>query len=254
MDKTKELELLINSDTPLIYIETWEEQRVERMLAGIAAGLGIPLFFWTVTGGLQRAGLPNAIYETTEPIAALNRLSAGRTLRSTLDGGARDLLVASLRGLTLLEAERVLAKSIVERGGLDQHCLEAVIETKKELIAQQGILEYVEGAESFEQVGGLRNLKQWLSKRQGAYSREAAAFGLDPPRGILITGVQGCGKSLCAKAVAREWRLPLLKMDAGNLYDKYVGESERRLRQALEMAAALAPARRASAARKSSRR
>ena len=323
MNKARELTLLINSETPLIYIETWEEERVEAMLEALAVDLQIPLFFWTVTTGLQRAGLPNAIFRTCEPMAALNhignvsvdalyllkdfhpyleqdvvlrklrdlcdqfrrtrrsvlisapvlqvpvelqkdvvifrldvpdsaqlkrlteltfrRLKASYTLRRDLDKAGLDRLAAGLRGLTLNEAERVLTKAMLEHGGVDERCLDAVLAKKKEIISHQGVLEFVEPSDDFQSMGGLANLKSWLKKRHGAYTREAAEFGLDPPRGILITGVQGCGKRLCAKAVAREWRLPLLKLNAGSLYNKYVGESERRLRQALDISGELAP-------------
>jgi len=92
-----------------------------------------------------------------------------------------------------------------------------------------------------EDVGGMRTLKQWLHLRRGGFSEKAVEFGVEPPRGILLLGVQGCGKSLCAKAVAADWNMPLLKLDPGILYQKFIGESESRLRQALRQAEAMAP-------------
>src|SRR2546425_10124506 len=108
-------------------------------------------------------------------------------------------------------------------------------------LRQEGVLEYLKSSASFADVADLKNLKEWLRKRRGALTAEGQRFGLVPPKGILITGVQGCGKSLAAKAVAGEWGLELAKLDAGALYDKYVGESEKRLRKSLEIAGQLAP-------------
>ncbi|MBI3405894.1 MAG: AAA family ATPase [Acidobacteria bacterium] len=99
----------------------------------------------------------------------------------------------------------------------------------------------MKSAADFKDVAGLKSLKSWLQKRRGALTPEGLKFGLEPPKGILITGVQGCGKSLCAKAVAGEWQLQLARFDAGSLYDKYIGESEKRMRKALSAAELLAP-------------
>ncbi len=116
-----------------------------------------------------------------------------------------------------------------------------VLEAKRGALRQEGVLEYISVDASFADVAGLARLKEWLRKRRDALTQEGQKFGLEPPKGILITGVQGCGKSLAAKAVAGEWGLELAKLDAGALYDKYVGESEKRLRRALEVAGKLAP-------------
>jgi SpoVK/Ycf46/Vps4 family AAA+-type ATPase len=117
-----------------------------------------------------------------------------------------------------------------------------VLEVKQKTLMRGGVLEFVPGEESMAEVAGMENLKRWLERRRDAFGERAKAFGLDTPRGILLLGVQGCGKSLLAKAVAREWRLPLLKLDPGALYDKFVGESERKLREAIDQAEAMAPA------------
>jgi SpoVK/Ycf46/Vps4 family AAA+-type ATPase len=104
-----------------------------------------------------------------------------------------------------------------------------------------GPLEYVEAPVSMDEIGGLKSLKKWLQARQNCLTEKAEEFGLPTPRGVLMLGVQGAGKSLSAKAVATAWQRPLLRLDAGNLYDRYIGESERRLRDALHQAERMAP-------------
>jgi SpoVK/Ycf46/Vps4 family AAA+-type ATPase len=105
-----------------------------------------------------------------------------------------------------------------------------------------GCLEPIIADVSPEEIGGLKNLKRWLNLRHCGFSARARQFGLDPPRGILLLGVQGCGKSLCAKVVASAWHMPLVRMDPGVLYQKFIGESEARLREALRQAESMAPA------------
>jgi SpoVK/Ycf46/Vps4 family AAA+-type ATPase len=103
------------------------------------------------------------------------------------------------------------------------------------------LLEFVQAPTDMTQIGGLCRLKAWLSQREQSLSDEAVKFGLQPPRGVLMLGVQGAGKSLCAKAIATAWKRPLLRLDPGVLYDRYIGESERRLREALQQAQMMAP-------------
>lgn len=152
-------------------------------------------------------------------------------------------LVANLRGLTLLEAEKVLTRAIVEDGRLTRDDLDHVIEYKKQIVEREGVLEYYPVEETMAEVADLAGLKEWLSKRKHILTQpeKAAEFGLEFPKGVLLVGVPGCGKSLCAKAVAMEWGLPLLKLDPGRLYNKYIGESERNFRRAMEVAERLAP-------------
>ena len=261
MNKARELTLLINSETPLIYIETWEEERVEAMLEALAVDLQIPLFFWTVTTGLQRAGLPNAIFRTCEPMAALNhignvsvdalyllkdfhpyleqdvvlrklrdlcdqfrrtrrsvlisapvlqvpvelqkdvaifrldvpdsaqlkrlteltfrRLKASCTLRKDLDKAGLDRLAAGLRGLTLNEAERVLTKAMLEHGGLDERCLDAVLAKKKEIISHQGVLEFVEPSDDFQSMGELAPAVLWIDEIEKGFAASSGAAATD---------------------------------------------------------------------------
>ena len=150
-------------------------------------------------------------------------------------------LVQSLRGLTHAEAERVVASVIYDDYRLDETDLPRVIESKRTLLGSSGCLESIGVDFDVQDVGGLANLKRWLEQRRGGFSREAQEFGLEPPRGVLMLGVPGCGKSLCAKGVASEWKMPLLRLDPGVLYQKFVGESESQLRQALAQAEAMAP-------------
>jgi SpoVK/Ycf46/Vps4 family AAA+-type ATPase len=113
---------------------------------------------------------------------------------------------------------------------------------KKQIIRKSGLLEYVDGVETIDGVGGMRRLKAWLAKRRLAFSREARDFGLPPPKGVLFLGVQGCGKSLCAKAVSSLWQLPLLRLDMGRVFSSYVGTSEENVRRAIRVAESVSPA------------
>lgn len=152
-------------------------------------------------------------------------------------------LLSSLSGLTLMEAEKILTKAIVEDGRLTVEDIEHVVAAKREVVEREGLLEYYPLEESLTEVADLVRLKQWLSKRAAVIRDPDAAreFGLEFPRGILLLGVPGCGKSLSAKAVAREWQLPLLRLDPSNLYNKYVGESERNFKRAVLAAERMAP-------------
>lgn len=150
-------------------------------------------------------------------------------------------MAQTLRGLTKAEAMHVVAAAIHDDHALTPADLSRMVEYKRNVLRSAGCLDAVTVDATCEDVGGLDNLKAWLAKRRGANSARARSFGLDPPRGILLLGVQGCGKSLCAKAVAAEWGLPLLRMDPGVLYQKYIGETETRLRETLAQAEAMAP-------------
>ncbi len=174
-------------------------------------------------------------------VRTLRDLGAPQKIKIELSLAEIEQLVAALRGLTLQEAQRVLMRAALDDMKLDRSDFQHVLDRKKTLIAQDGVLELVPQEATLQQVGGLSNLKDWLAKRGAAFSAEARRYGLEAPRGILLLGVQGCGKSLCAKAIASEWSLALLRLDAGSLYDKYVGESERHLRKALHTAEAMAP-------------
>ena len=159
-----------------------------------------------------------------------------------LDAAARDRLLSAALGLTLNEAENVFAKIIVKDERLGGDDVNEVFAEKQQIIRKSGLLEYCATDESFNQVGGLGILKDWLDNRSIAFSREARDFGLPPPKGILLLGVQGCGKSLCAKAVSSLWQLPLLRFDMGRMFGSLVGSSEENVRKAIAVAESVAPA------------
>ncbi len=150
-------------------------------------------------------------------------------------------LVQALSGLTLNQARQVIAQAVVGDGRLTADDIHTVIRAKGEMIERGGILEFFPLEENEFQLGGFARLKTWLESARVGFSPEAQALNLEAPKGILLVGVQGCGKSLAAKFVAREWQLPLLKLDAGRLYEKYVGESEKNFRKATSLAEAMAP-------------
>ena len=130
------------------------------------------------------------------------RLGKTRTLKRTLDASGVDALAENLRGLTELEAERALSQAIVSRYALCPETVSDVLEAKKDLLRHSNMLEFVDASQNLANVGGLENLKSWLAQRRGAWESSARQFGLEPPKGVIILGVQGCGKSLCARAIA----------------------------------------------------
>jgi SpoVK/Ycf46/Vps4 family AAA+-type ATPase len=152
-------------------------------------------------------------------------------------------LLKHLSGLTLLEAEKILTKAIIEDGRLASEDIRHVIEAKKAVVEREGLLEYYPVEQSMANIADLANLKEWLAKRKNVVTNplKAEQFGLTFPRGVLLLGVPGCGKSLSAKAVAAEWGLPLLKFDTSNLYNKYIGESEKNFKRAIRAAERMAP-------------
>jgi SpoVK/Ycf46/Vps4 family AAA+-type ATPase len=323
MARLRDLELTIQSRYPFVAVETSEEDRLEKGLFDIAGDLRVPFFVWTVTSGLRRAGLPNAMYDTQQPLRALNTVAAmvgeamflmkdlqrffgeAAVVRKLLDLAPEfkhdrrvivfsavkielpselgpltalhtlalpgpdelkrivkqaivacerdgpvtvrlpdadlDRLVERLRGFTAFEAERAVTRAIVQDRTLDAGDIDTIIEIKKELLRKDGVLEYVAPEENLAEVGGFENLKGWLGKRAKAFAPEARQYGIEWPRGILLLGVQGGGKTLVARAVAKEWGLPLLKLEAARLYDKYIGETEKNLERALQTAEHMAP-------------
>lgn len=160
-----------------------------------------------------------------------------------LDASDAATLISHLRGLSLFEVRKLMTQAIMRDGKLDKDDLTYVLRGKRELVQKSGVLEYFAAEDGLDQIAGLARLKHWLALRGPAFrdAAHAADFGLTPPRGLLLLGVQGCGKSLSAKAVAQAWSLPLLRLDPARLYDKYLGESEKNLRRAIELAERLAP-------------
>lgn len=321
-NKQEELRLLINSRNPIISVESEEEERFTRLLAAVAADLGVSLYVWSVTVGLAKwGGAP--LYNSDQPEQALTNIAAiqdngifllkdfgrycdndriSRRLRDLADGfrtarrsivllaasiqlpkelaadaaafqlglpSAEELLpgvkrvlaelshdqalpialdqlaivqaARNLVGLPEEEALRLFRKCLLARGKADSEVLNAVLDAKRKALRSDGLLESFKRDASFSDVAGLQHLREWIAKRKNAWTPEGQKFGLVPPKGVLIMGVQGCGKSLSARAIAGEWNYDLVRLDAGALYDKYVGESEKRLKHALELAQKLAP-------------
>jgi hypothetical protein len=183
----------------------------------------------------DRERLREIVHET------FTRLSKIYTLKLQLDTTGVDAISANLRGLTEEEAERAISQALVTRNALCPQTVTDVLEAKKQILRHSGMLDFVDALDDMASVGGLENLKHWLAQRCGAWEDAAREFGLEPPRGMIILGVQGCGKSLCARAVAGEWKLPLVKFDTSAVYDKYIGETEKRIRKVFQVAEQLAP-------------
>src|SRR5271165_5563445 len=169
------------------------------------------------------------------------RMAGTHTLKLQLDANGVDAMAANLRGLTEEAAERAISQTVVGRLALSPECITDVLDAKKALLKRSEMLEFVDSTDNMSSVGGLDNLKRWLQQRQGAWDDGAVKFGLDPPKGVIILGVQGCGKSLCARAVAGEWKLPLVKFDTAAVYDKFIGETEKRIQKVFRVAEGLAP-------------
>lgn len=171
----------------------------------------------------------------------IERARNGKT-KLALDRRQRTRLVKACLGLTEMEAQNAVAKAIIQADGrLDGDAVEAVTAEKQQIIRKSGLLEFYASDEQLTSVGGLATLKEWLRKRVRAFGEEARSFGLPEPKGILLVGVQGCGKSLVAKSVANSWRLPLLRLDVGRLFASLVGSSEENLRTAIKVAESIAP-------------
>ncbi len=174
-----------------------------------------------------------------DEMIAANKQSGRITI--DLNEQEAEKLVKAAMGLTLQEAENAFARSMVNDGRLDINDLEVILDEKAQIIKKTGILEYIKSGEKIEDVGGLGNLKRWLKKRSNAWLDDAKKYCLPAPKGVLITGVPGCGKSLTAKAISAMWQLPLLRLDVGRIFSGIVGSSEENLRNAIKTAEAIAP-------------
>jgi SpoVK/Ycf46/Vps4 family AAA+-type ATPase len=325
-----ELEVLIRARYPLIYVISWEEQRVLAVVSKIASKLGKNVFEWSVNTGLVPAGSnvqsqKHRDTATQDPLVAIGNVidhmdpalyvfkdlhpflkgqnmsvirrlrEAALSLKNTyktivivspmfemppelekdmtlldfdlpvekdfavlldrvidevkdnpkldvkVDGTTREQIVHALLGLTLAEAENVLAKTLVQNRGLGGNSLEVINNEKKQTIRKSGLLEFYDAEEKIDSVGGLDALKSWLARRTVAFTDQARAFGLPAPKGVLLLGVQGCGKSLMAKTISNAWRLPLLRFDVGRVFGSLVGSSESNIRRAIKVAESVSP-------------
>lgn len=324
-----ELEILIRARYPILYVASWEEERVERQLAEIAQRRGKRLVCWSVCRGLYLPGeTPTGKRSfnagTIDPIVALDEVmrqvdptiflmkdlhpvlkdhavvrkmrelahhlkSSPKTLvlvspqacvpndlekdiaivdftlpgtselgellddivrqvaaQGKLEGGlpaeAREKLIKAASGLTLKEAENAFARTLIQRGDLSEREVGLILDEKRRVIRKSGILEYFDSSNNLQDIGGLEHLKEWVRKRSVAFSEEARKFGLPAPKGVLLLGIQGCGKSLCAKAISQVWNLPLLRLDMGRIFSSLVGSSEENMRRAISTAESVAPA------------
>ena len=322
----RDLDTLIRARYPLIYLVSWEEQRVESILQELAQKHGKALMSWSATRGLARVGgraqptddstrdpqtaiqhvsklteptlvvfkdfhpflndpltvravrelahalkssyttalflsptlniplelekemsvvdvpLPNFrdLAQLLREIVAVLRTSKRATVNLTREQAEQ--MVKAAQGLTLNEAENAFAKAVAADEVLNGDDVALILEEKRQVIRKSGLLEYHPADEPLGNVGGLTLLKEWLDHRTSAFNESARRFGLPEPKGILLLGVQGCGKSLCAKAVASHWKLPLLRLDLGRIFSGLVGSSEENLRKAIRVAEGVAPA------------
>ncbi len=324
-DPIEEIELLVRARYPVVYIQSFEEDRVVPSLKKICERRGKEFFEWACTEGFVtiKDGQRKADGATRDPVAALdhvmksqlnavymfkdfhpflNDYTVVRKLRDTaislkttyktiivlspvlripqelekeitvvefplpdraelkeiLDGMVRlivrdpkiklelsdedrDNIVQAALGLTASEAKQAFAKAIVHDASLSSADVSMVLSEKEQIVRKAGYLEYYHSREEFGEIGGLDLLKTWMRKRGRAFSEDARRFGLPAPKGVLLAGVQGCGKSLTAKAVSGLWQIPLLKLDIGKLFSGVVGSSEENVRRAIQSAEAVAP-------------
>ncbi|HOX04972.1 MAG TPA: AAA family ATPase [Planctomycetota bacterium] len=230
----------------------FDEQKVVRKLADLMQ-MKQP---WTVVFVVQKPGMPAllekdvALVDVPLPDAAelegllLSRLRAAAELAGTFVTVRKELVGEVVRnslGLTRGQALHVFNMAIANDSRLTIEDLKVIAEQKRQVIAKTGLLEYCVHNESLKSVGGLDNLKAWLDQRTEAFSEKARAYGLPQPRGLLLLGVQGCGKSLLAKATSAFWSIPLLRLDVGALFSSYIGKTEENVRNALRVAESIAP-------------
>ncbi len=329
MDERHDLELVLRSRTPIVVIESQDEQRMLELLQSVtmarASSDYAPLFRWTITDGLQRLDIslePQTI--NSEPTDVLKHVRAvskpgvyvlldfhpfledpvhvrllkdiciqARTVRKQIvllshkvkipqelesfcarfdialpteherariikkvareyandnpgsrvqvDPKAHELLIRNLAGLTYADTERLARNAVYVDGAITRSDLPGVMQAKYELLNRGGALQFEYDTARFNDVGGLSRLKTWLSHRRPAFRGDESVAHLEPPKGILLLGVQGCGKSLAAKATAGIFGVPLLRLDFGAVYDKYHGETERKLRESLNTSDVMSP-------------
>jgi len=173
--------------------------------------------------------------------ATLQRLHSKKPIEIGITQKGLDTIVRNLRGLTRRQAARVISDAVAADQRFADEDINIIIANKRRMIQQGGLLEYIQTPLDLKEIGGMKHLKKWLNQRKDAFSAEAREFGIIPPKGVLMLGVQGAGKSLCAKAIATAWHQPLLRLDPGSLYASFIGESEHNLREALRQTEMMAP-------------
>ncbi len=320
-----DISLLLRSHTPILILETHEERRAVDLLKTIAIEIGMPIFKWSVTSGMEREDIklePQA--HLKEPAKVLGHIKATKLagiyvlldfhpylkdpmqvrqikelamifdkqqsklilishaveippeisklshnfelqipgdseLKELIHHEARtfareynkaqvktsrktiELLIGNLKGLALNDARRLVRAAIVDDGAITKSDLPEVMQAKYRLLNKDDVLAFEFDTSNFSDLAGMKNLKAWLVQREKFFHQSVDMPGMACPKGILLLGVQGCGKSLAAKAVAGVWNVPLLRLDFGRLYNKYYGETERNIRQALQTAEIMSP-------------
>ncbi len=220
-------------------VDSFRSRRTTIVISGVSVELPAELSHQAVRLHLRLPGKK----ELREVIGAvLDSLRTRQKVSVDLNATEMGELLDALTGLTSNQARQSVARAVVEDGRLDASDLRSLLQRKGELLGDSGVLEYFPAGDNISDLGGFLLLKEWLARTKAGFTAEAKKMNLPAPKGVLFVGVQGCGKSLAAKFIAREWRLPLLKLDAGRLYDKFIGESEKNLRRAFQMAEAMAPA------------
>ena len=261
-DPKRALDHIMSTDFPAVYCMQGmapflnDDPVLQAKLAGVVRKFSEQEGILVVTGSditLPEAVKPNSAelrlpaptrrdYE--DLLKHIYRDVAARTpVKVAITQSGLNRLLNNLQGLTLLEAGKILTKAMIEDGKLDADDIQTVIRAKRAIVEREGLLEYFPVEESMADIADLVQLKSWLAKRKLIITDpgRASGYGLSFPKGILLLGVPGSGKSLCAKAVAMEWGLPLLKMDPSNLYNKYIGESEKNFKRAMQTAEKMCP-------------
>ena len=217
-----------------------EYYKTARTMVFIGAQLNLPADLARMSARFNLP-LPNVaeIHEIFREEAQMWRHQEGRSLKG--DQQAVELMVQHLAGMCEEDARRLIREAIRDDGLINFDDVKRVLRFKRDAMGQGGLLEFEMDTGNLNEVGGLGGLKRWLDLRRVAFSGDAAKLGVDPPKGVLLLGVQGAGKSLAAKAIAGSWNVPLLRLDFAVLYNKFHGESERNLREALKQAEAMAP-------------
>ncbi|MCH8029493.1 MAG: AAA family ATPase [Candidatus Dadabacteria bacterium] len=322
---TKQIARLVASGYPLIYLVSWEEERVEKALRQISQKLyKNPIHFltWSCTDGLEGEGgnltegpeltealdrvigynekafflfkdlqffqnepqvirklkdvyrkirgtnktvfiLSHTLESIPEQLekeltvldiglpdieeassilgAVLNSNKNYQPIKDSLSNEDRDRCIRVLLGLGALEMELALKRSFLGKSAVDDELIELILEEKGQMVKKSGALELFTANSNIDEIGGLDNLKEWLRIRAVAFTSKAKEFGLDQPRGVLVMGVSGCGKSLCAKAIATAWNLPLLRLDLNQIYSGSLGGPEESFRKAIKTVEAVSP-------------
>jgi len=171
----------------------------------------------------------------------LNRLHRKKPIEVGISTKGLNLIVRNLRGLTRRQAVRIISDTVANDQKFNDDDINTVIARKRSMIQRDGLLEFIRTPLDLTEIGGMRTLKKWLNQRKEAFGSDAQEFGIEAPRGVLMLGVQGAGKSLCAKAIATAWHQPLLRLDPSTLYGSFIGESEKNLRNALRQTEMMAP-------------